>query len=197
MIYGQIAARQACLTVIDFETTGAVAGHPVEPWQVGIVRMRAGQICVAETFESFLYVGARPFNPHAPGRHAQLREELSRAPRGSEIWPALSTWVTQNILVAHNVGVERTVLTRLAPLHRFGPWLDTLKLARHAYPNLRSYALTDVLNALGLSDKVRSLCREREPHDALFDAFACAALLEHLLGLPTWEHVTVSALAEA
>ncbi len=188
-------AREVCFAVIDFETTGAVAGYPVEPWQVGIVRLRAGRVCEGEFFESLLRIGDRPFNPRAPGRHASLRAELAEAPTPGELWPALSGWITSVPLVAHGVGTERGVLSRWAPLHRLGPWVDSLALVRRAYPALASKALDDVAEALGLLPRVRALCPGRGAHDALYDAFACAALLEHLLGLPGWERVTVEALA--
>jgi len=188
-------ARDACFAVIDFETTGAVSGFAVDPWQIGIVRLRAGRVRPGESYESLLCVGDRPFNPRAPGRHAQIRDLLAAAPRPADVWPAWAAWLTGVPLVAHNAGTERTMLRRLAPLHRLGPWVDTLSLTRHAYPQLTSKALDDVIGALGLSARVRSLCPGREAHDALYDAFACAALLEHFLALPGWEHVTVAALA--
>lgn len=192
---GYTEAARACLTVLDFETTGAVAGYPVEPWQVGAVRMRGGRVCAVETFESLLRVGERPFNPRAPGRHAQLRAELAVAPAPAELWPELAGWVAGVPLVAHNVGTERGVLARMAPLHRFGPWIDTLALTRHAFPGLASKALDDVTEALGLTARVAALCPGRGAHDALYDAVACGVLLEHLLALPGWERVTVEALA--
>jgi hypothetical protein len=34
---GYAIAREARFSVIDFETTGAVPGFRVEPWQVGVV----------------------------------------------------------------------------------------------------------------------------------------------------------------
>ena len=188
-------ARSARFAVVDFETTGAVPGYPVEPWQVGVVRVCQGGVRPDESFETLLRVGDRPFNPRAPGRHAQLREQLAEAPSPGELWPVLATWLTGVPLVAHNAGTERSVLTRLAPLHRLGPWVDTLTLVRRAYPGLASKALEDVMDALGLTARVQALCPGREAHDALFDAFACAALLEHFLGLPGWERVTVEALA--
>jgi DNA polymerase III epsilon subunit-like protein len=55
--------------------------------------------------------------------------------------------------------------------------------------------LDEAVEALGLAARVRALCPGREAHDALYDAFACAVLLEHFLGLPGWERVTVEALA--
>ncbi len=188
-------ARHACFAVVDFETTGAVEGYPVEPWQVGIVRVRAGRVCADEAFESLMRVGERPFNPRAPGRHAQLRGALAAAPTPGGLWPELALWVTGVPLVAHNAGTERTTLNRLAPLHRLGPWVDTLALVRRAYPGLASKALEDVVAALDLSERVRALCPGRGAHDALYDAFACAAVLEHFLSLPGWERVTVAALA--
>ncbi len=188
-------ARKACFAAIDFETTGAVSGYPVEPWQVGIVRLRDGRVCAGERFESLLRVGDRPFNPRAPGRHALLREQLAAAPRPGELWPDLMAWTSGVPLVAHNIGTERSVLARLAPLHRFGPWVDTLALVRRAFPGLASKALDEVTAALGLEERVASLCPGRGAHDALFDAAACAVLLEYLLALPGWEHVTVDALA--
>lgn len=188
-------ARHACFAVLDFETTGAVEGYPVDPWQIGIVRIREGRVCAEEAFESLLHVGDRPFNPRAPGRHAQLREQLAQSPAPAVLWPELTAWVTDVPLVAHNAGTERTVLNRLAPLHRLGPWIDTLTLTRRAYPGLASKALDDVADSLGLTGRVQALCPGRAAHDALYDAFACAVLLEHFLALPGWERVTVEALA--
>jgi DNA polymerase III epsilon subunit-like protein len=188
-------AREAAFAAIDFETTGAVEGYPVEPWQVGLVRVRGGRVCAEERFESLVRVGERPFNPRAPGRHAQLRGQLAAAPEPGELWAELWSRLAGAPLVAHNAGTERGVLARLAPMHRLGPWVDTLALVRRAYPRLASKALEDVVEALGLTPRVRALCPGREAHDALYDAFACAALLEHFLALPGWERVTVEALA--
>ena len=190
-------AHAARFAVIDFETTGAVAGYAVEPWQVGIVRVEGGAVCGGVSFESLLRVGERPFNPRAPGRHAQLRAQLAVAPSVGELLPTLSGWLTGVPLVAHNVGTERTMLAKMAPLHRFGPWVDTLALARHAYPDLASKALDDVVAVLGLAPQVRKLCPGREAHDAYYDAVACAVLFTHFLALPGWENVTVEALSEA
>ena len=188
-------ARNACFAAVDFETTGSVAGFAVEPWQIGVVRLRGGRVSAGESYESLVRVGDRPFNPRAPGRHAQIRDVLAAAPTAAELWPEWSRWLTGAPLVAHNAGTERTVLARLAPLHRLGPWIDTLALVRRAYPALASKALDEVTGALELSARVQALCPGRGPHDALYDAFACAAVLEHLLQLPGWERVTVEALA--
>ena len=100
-------------------------------------------------------------------------------------------------MAAHNAATERKYLQQAFPLHRCGPWIDTLKLARIAYPRLPSHALEDLATALRLTGQVQAACPGREPHDAVYDAVACAVLLVHLLGQDGWAHATVRALAAA
>jgi DNA polymerase III epsilon subunit-like protein len=189
-------ACHARFSVIDFETTGSVAGYRIEPWQVGVVSVEQGVVRGETQYESLFRVGDRPFNVRAPGRHALLRDQLALAPTPSEVFPELVQRLSTVPVVAHNIGTERNQLRAMAPLHTFGPWIDTLKLTRNAYPALESKSLEDVVDALGLRIRVNEICPGREAHDALYDAVACAVLLEHFLCLPGWERVTVEALAE-
>ncbi len=196
-VWQDIPAGEAEITALDFETTGSVPGWPVEPWQIGLVRMRDGRV-VPDSCESLLLRidAGRPFNPHAPGRHASLREALAAAPPLTECWPELmAAWLAGRPLAVHNVGTERTVLRRAAPLHPVGPWIDTLALTRRAYPGLADYRLDAVIGLLGLEARLRAVSPQGGPHDAGYDACACAVLLEHLLALPGWERVTLGTLA--
>jgi DNA polymerase III subunit epsilon len=187
-------ARRAAITVLDFETTGAVRGHPNEPWQVAMVELRDGAV-TGRHWHSYLRIApGRPFNPYAPGRHAELRETLALAPSFADVFPAWRPWIEHLPLAAHGVGTEKKFLRRAAPLHRLGPWIDTLKLARRVRPDLQSHSLADVAQALGLVDKTRALCPGCGWHDALFDAFAAALVLEACLALPGWDGVSVEAL---
>lgn len=189
-------AREADIVAIDFETTGVVDDLPSEPWQIGMVRMRGGAVDVSLQFMSLLKVGDRPFNPNAPGNHHKLRSEIASAPTTGELWPELRKWWLGRPLAAHNISVEKNLIQAAAPLHGPGPWIDTLKLARVAYPMLESHTLEDLLVRLKLMDRTRALCPAGEPHDALFDAMGCAVLLEHLLGLEGWNGVTVEQLSK-
>ena len=180
-------ARALTITVLDFEGTGAVAPHPDEPWQLGMVQIAGGRIVPESGFERLLRVGPRPFSRHAPGRHAALRDAIAQAPPLEALWPALRPRLAGGPLAAHNVATERRFLRRAFPMHVLGPWIDTLKLARAAYPALRSHRLEDVVAALDLTARVRALRPDGEPHDALYDAVSCAAVLEFLLALPGWE----------
>lgn len=190
-------ACQVQFAVLDFESTGSVEAFANEPWQIGIVFLAAGRVEGSCAFSSLLRVGQRPFNPYAPGRHALVREELAAAPRLADLWPALSTWLLGRPLVAHHAATEQMFLGEAFPLHRFGPWVDTLELARIAYPRHPSHRLEDLVDAIGLGPRVRALCPGLAAHDALYDAVACAALLEHLLDLPHWQGVSVDDLAAA
>ena len=178
---------------IDFETTGSLLGFPNEPWQIGIAEIRDGRIST-DFFDSLINVGDRPFNKYAPGRHAQLRDQIAVAPTLEQLWPLVSQNLSGRVLVAHNTGTERSVLAAASPLHVFGPWIDTLILSRYAWPGLPSHALEDVIAALGLTPAVSARCPGRGPHDACYDAVASAALLLHLLEQPQWRSMTAADL---
>jgi DNA polymerase-3 subunit epsilon len=191
------AARKVRMTLIDFETTGSVDGFASEPWQVGVARFEHGRIVEAEFLDQLIHVGSRPFSPYAPGRHEELRPRLQQAPPLTELWPVLRPWLEGVPLVAHNKATERGILRNLAPLHPGGPWVDTLDLARMAYPGLASHKLEDLVVQLGLKERVDGLCPGRSAHDALYDAIACGTLLEHLLSLDGWRDLSVDDLASA
>ncbi len=188
-------ARETEIVAIDFESTGVVEGHPNEPWQIGMVKLVGGQVVIARQFNSLLRVGDRPFNLYAPGMHHQLRAELAVAPTLRELWSEMQQWWVGRPLVAHNTATERGFISQVAPMHHVGPWIDTLQLARHVYPNLQSHSLEDLLDHLRLMHRVCELCPNLLPHDAFFDAVGCAVLLRHFLMLPGWEGVTIAALA--
>jgi len=190
-------AREVEFAVLDFESTGSVEAYANEPWQLAIVLVSAGRVVADTSFCSLLQVGPRPFNPYAPGRHALLREDLARAPRLADLWPQVGGWLLGRPLVAHHAATEQKFLGEAFPLHRFGPWIDTLELARIAYPHSPSHRLEDLIDTLGLDALLRLRCPDLAPHDALYDAMACAMLLEHLLALPHWQGVSLDDLAGA
>lgn len=183
---------ETTLTVLDFETTGSVPGFDTEPWQVGAVVFENGRVVPQKCFESLIRVDVnRPFNAYAPGMHHKIRDQIAAAPEVFKVWKELEGWVTRIPLVAHNIAVEKKFLRKMAPMHRFGPWLDTLKLARQAWPDAPSHALGNLIDGLGLLDRVRTCCPVGAPHDALYDAVACAVLLEHILSLPGWSELEI------
>ena len=147
-------------TAIDFETTGFDYGCTNEPWQLGIAVVRGGEI--VETKEFFFDVEGAPERAHESDALGTLLSSF-------DIWaPSL----LGQRLVAHNIACEKTILTRAAPLTKWGPWTDTMRLAKTRYPGLPSYALGDLCSMFGCVPEMEG----RTWHDGLYDAVACAKL---------------------
>ena len=183
------------MVVLDFESTGTCEGHPNLPWQIGAVFFRHGRVLPEHCLVTNLRVPeSHPFNPYAPGRWASIREELAQSPSLLELWPQLSPWLLGRPLAAHHAPTERSLLRQTFAFHDFSDWVDSLVLARAAYPGLESYQLGDLLERLGLLEKTRQACPGREAHDALFDAVGCGYLLEHILSQPGWREMRLDDL---
>jgi DNA polymerase III epsilon subunit-like protein len=82
-------------------------------------------------------------------------------------------------------------------MHPMTSWIDTLRLARLAFPERSSHRLSDLVEGMELHPRVEDLVPGRSPHDALYDAVASAALLEAFLDFPEWKDVTMDALLHA
>lgn len=142
---------------IDFETTGYEDGGYNEPWQLGAAVVRDMQI--VETREWFFGTAMTPdFEPMMA--------------QWDDFYPVLAN----RRLVAHNIACEKTILTRVAPLTKWGPWVDTLRLAKARYPKLPSYRLGDLCEMFGCVPQIDG----RTWHDGLYDAVACAELAMRL-----------------
>lgn len=142
---------------IDFETTGYDNGEANEPWQLGIAIVR--DMAIVETAEFFFRTSVTP-------NHEDIMMQ----------WEKWYPYLAGRRLVAHNISTERTILTRLAPLTKWGPWTDTLKQTKARYQKLPSYALGDLCETFGLVPQIEG----RTWHDGLYDAIACANLANFL-----------------
>lgn len=173
----EVLARQSTLVVLDFETTEARASVRSEPVQAGWVVMRQGQL-----------------DPTSIGEIRLL--QASRLMPLSHHWLQVGPIWTAHPLVAHSVGTERRVLRQAFPMHRFGPWIDTLVLGRVLDPESPSFALEHLLERWNLRSKVDDLCPGRAPHDAVYDAIGAACLLESWLALPALTNCSIQSLLQ-
>ena len=144
---------------IDFETT-AGCDNCGEPWQLGVAIVSGGE--VIDVREFFFDVEGAPERAHEPDALGTLQSSF-------ETWSPLLLGAR---LVAHNIACERTILTRTAPLTPWGPWTDTLRLAKKRYPRLPGYSLGELCEAFGIAPQMEG----RTWHDGLYDAVACARL---------------------
>lgn len=162
---------------IDFESAGIRKGGTEVAVQIGVAGMRGGVI--GETFTSFLATD-QPITWSAQKVHGIRREDLAGAPELVGLWPRLKVLLAGQWIVAHGAATEKRFL-RAFPFHGFGPWLDTLKLSRAVWPALDSFALGDLIAALGLEAELRSIHPEFRWHDALSDALASLILLRRIV----------------
>lgn len=162
---------------IDFESAGATRGGTDTPVQVGMAvwSMAGGH---HEAFVSYIHTD-QPILWSAQKVHGITPADLRGAPTLSALWPEFRSRLAGAAVVAHGKGTEKRFL-RAFPGHGFGPWIDTLWIARAAWPDLPDHSLSALCEYLDLTPAVRALAPTRTWHDALFDAAASLVLLEYL-----------------
>lgn len=161
---------------IDFESARLCNGNGDVPVQVGIAILNDGKIDRDVSWMSYI---APPSEVY---RGSGLRDlnNLVDAPSLLSLWPKLRNSLQGRCVVAHGAGTEKRFL-RVFPGHRFGPWLDTLRLSRAIYPTTPSHALGDLCKSLGLESEILKAGFQGTWHDALFDAAASLFLLRIIL----------------
>lgn len=164
---------------IDFESAGLRKGGTEVPVQIGIAPMDGLEILAGAFFGSFLATD-QDITWSAQKVHGIRREDLHGAPTLMTLWPAIRSRLAGRWLVAHGAATEKRFL-RAFPFHGFGPWVDTLKLARACWPDQDSFALGDLVRSLGLEGELRSVHPGFRFHDALSDAVASLVLLRRVV----------------
>ncbi|HEX2268580.1 MAG TPA: exonuclease domain-containing protein [Pyrinomonadaceae bacterium] len=160
--------------VVDVEATGAKT-PPNRLIELGAYRIRDGRI--VDKFLSLV-------NPEIPIPRfvATLtgisNEMVKQAPVFAELAPRWLDFVSDSVLIAHNSNFDANFLnhevSRVYPGHRMvNPHLCTVKLSRHALPNLLNHRLDTIANHFSISIASR--------HRAGCDALATAEIFIHLL----------------
>ena len=167
--------------VIDFEGT-TPAHYPAEPIEVGAVLLRFAESRLVEVhrWEALIRPPA-----HAPitgfdfAQTAITAAMVADQPSAETVLASFDAVLTEPpyVTVAHHAPTEAGILTRYAhacPTLAGAPMLDTLRLARHAYPELASHTLDTLLTHFGIPVPTGR-------HRALPDAAATADILQQLL----------------
>lgn len=175
----EVSAADCAYAAIDFESAGAAPGRSDTPVQIGMAILDRDGITPGRFQRRYLNPG-RPVTWAARKTHGIRDEDVVGAPRLLDIWPDIRACLGGRVVVAHGASTEQRFL-RAFPGHGFGPWVDTLRLARAIAPGLSGYALEEVMAATGLEHRLRSLCPDLTWHDALFDAVACLVFLEFVI----------------
>lgn len=166
------------IAAIDFESAGAAPGETDQPVQIGIVRAN-DLYGKEECFVSYIAC-SHPVRWSAARIHGITTSKLQNAPSFASLWPDIRRLLSGCVVIGHNPSTEKRFL-KAFPCHGFGPWLDTLALARHAMPSLPNHSLSTVCDTLGTTPEIRQLIPGRQWHDALFDAAASLCLFRTLV----------------
>lgn len=164
---------------IDFEGAGSAPGRTDEPVQVAVAHLEGTEI--RETLCSYIRPGG-PVTWAARRVHGITDDMIAGAPCLVDLWPRIKTSMETCWIVAHGAATEKRFL-RVFPFHSFGPWVDTLVLARAVYPQLSSHALGDVITSLALEKEPEIQRPDFRWHDARCDAIASLVLLRHLISV--------------
>lgn len=170
--------RHSRFTAIDFESAGAARGKTDHPVQVGLA-LWTTENGHTDAYVSYLRTD-QPVQWAARKVHGIGPEHLADAPSLLMLWPEFKKRLAGAVVVAHGKGTEKRFL-RAFPGHGFGPWIDTLLLARAAWPDLADHSLGALCESHGLTESIRYLVPEKSWHDALFDSVASLVLLAYLI----------------
>jgi len=202
--------RQLEWVVFDTETTGfGPDAHMVE-----LAAVRLSPDFVVQGIFSSLVRPPLPIPSDASAVHGIHDVHVEEAPRAPEVLQAFMDFARGAVLVAHNASFDRAILVAETDRARHEPRgaqrplapdaagaaalperaiVDTLKLARWAFPGLPSYTLGNLRDVLDLDGWDFSVANgepglvravsSRDAHRALPDALAAAKLLVRVLEL--------------
>lgn len=171
--------EESPMVAIDFESTGQRGELGALPIQVGMASLERLTILPKTFFRSYLQVTV-PIDERVQRENHLQNNALREAPTFLSLWPTFEQHLRGRYLVAHGRGTEKRFL-KAFPIHGFGPWIDTLILARKMVPGLPSYQLSDLMIYFGLTPQLAIWLPDFHWHEALSDALASLILLLHLI----------------
>lgn len=151
--------------VVDVETA---CSRVSSICQIGVVGFRAGQEIFA--YET-LVDPCDDFSPFNTRIHGIRREHVAGQPTFADIHAILDAHMAGRITVAHSF-FDKGALGAACRVHARSPiettWLDSVRVAKRAWPQLSSHRLNVLSHYLGISHK---------HHDALSDARAAGIVV--------------------
>lgn len=138
--------------LIDIETTGLDASID-DAIEVAILRVRENKV-IAE-YESLIYTKniLGIFIEELTGIR---QKEIDSAPLPSIVWKEVKEFINNDILMAHNANFDINFIYDEMEENNIEPisndYIDTLRLARRAFPTLKNHKLKTLVKELKLSD---------------------------------------------
>jgi DNA polymerase III epsilon subunit-like protein len=179
MTGSSIPWQQASLAALDLEGSGAQDREDEAILEIAVVPITGGQPDMASAYCTLVNPQrAVPWRPWiSPGLTTSA---LAGAPTITDIEPELARRLDAAFIVGHNVGVDwRLLHCRCPSIHPAG-LIDTLRLARLAYPGEKGNNLAKLLDRHQLTHAVTQLAKNSQPHRALWDTIGAIMLLHPL-----------------
>ncbi len=177
--HSHLPVHAACFAALDFESAGVRPGSTDEVVQIGVATCTGLDFSTLSTFRTYVQPEGKVCW-EASRLHGIDAGTVAGAPRLFDLWPEIQQRLSGRVLVAHSAATERRHL-RNFPFHGFGPWVDTLALARAVWPTAASHKLGPLVEMADLGDDLRRHAPGLAWHDALFDALASLALLRRVV----------------
>lgn len=180
---------------IDVEGTASGAGQPE-----GIVEVAAVEFTVANgessTFQRLVNPGI-PISRIGTRIHGLRNEDVAGHPALSALQPELAQLIDGRVVVAHNARVDWVLVHRDCPALLPVAVLDTLRLSRALWPDLRQHGLDQVLDRLGVEVTMAQGTSRRGRHTALHDATATARVFVRMVATAEERGLAVAELLDA
>lgn len=149
---------------VDTETTGLDFDF-CDIIEIGAVRVEDGEI--ADAFDSLVNIGYEvgSFITELTGITDKMLEE---APRLNDVISKFEAFAGDSVLLAHNASFDMNFLyaayEKVLGKPMKNDYVDTLRVARKALPDMKHHGLADICKALGISNE--------QEHRAASDAIA-------------------------
>jgi DNA polymerase III subunit alpha, Gram-positive type len=143
--------------------------------EIGAHKLESQNLDIEASFER-LVKPSSPINYQIRKKTGITDSLVQNAKRIADVWIEFSSFVENAILVGHQSSLDISVLRKTAEYHKLpmltNPVLDTLRFAKHIYPNEISYSLEHFQIKLGVSV---------QKHRAQSDAYVTAILFKHIV----------------
>ncbi|HSH47270.1 MAG TPA: 3'-5' exonuclease [Halomonas sp.] len=176
------------VVVFDTETTGLALRRGDRMISIGACRVVNARLLASETFDQLIDPG-RPISAASTAIHGLSDEDVSGAPKASEVLPRFRDYVGEAVILAHNASFDMLAIHPPgSELHFDMPVLDTLLISRALDPGLDGHDLDSLAERYDLHFAPGSR------HTALGDARVTAKLWLALL--PRLEARGIDTLAQ-
>ncbi len=183
-LFGTGSEEETAILFVDTETTG-IDTDSAEVCEIAMVLSRYNGFSRLEEGQEVFSSLVRPsleIPPEASAIHHITNRMIASSSSLGELENRIGELAgSAGYICAHNLPYDLTILRRQLPgvFKRFtaSMQVDTLRLARHVWPEIQSHALQALRYRFDLDSSI-----EGEAHRALFDTLLSRSLLENVLG---------------